>query len=144
MCDNKNIESVDISIHRILNRALKTNNFSGSSLDALTSLDIRILRVIAENPNKQIKDILQILGIPNSTMTSIINKLEKKGILRRAYSYEDRRSYILELTDYGGKVNKEHQNLDIALAKAFLKALGNEEDQRIFAELFQKATSILR
>ena len=45
-------------------------------------------------------------------LTSMIDRLEKKNLIKRAISTKDRRSYKLELTEEGRKTQVEHDKFD--------------------------------
>ncbi|AKN34134.1 MarR family transcriptional regulator [Clostridium carboxidivorans P7] len=107
----------------------------------ISMVDFRVLRVVAENPGKQIKDLLNILKIPNSTLTSVINRLEKRGILKRVISPEDRRSFNLEITDLGKDIQEEHMKFDYAVARKYLEATESEEEKRFLIKFLKKLAS---
>ncbi|MEL7564260.1 MAG: MarR family winged helix-turn-helix transcriptional regulator [Dehalobacterium sp.] len=112
-------------------------------LAGLNLLDLRIIRNVSENESYTIRKLLQVLKIPDSTLTSAINRLEKKNIIMRTINPEDRRSYILQLTDYGKKVQKEHVNLDLYIVNKILSIFDNCEDQKNFIKLFEKVAKHL-
>ena len=52
-------------------------------------------------------NIAEYFGVTRSTVTSLLDWLEKRDLLRRKLSTEDRRSFALELTDEGRKLLDE-------------------------------------
>lgn len=131
------------SFHRFLYKTtLKEDvmvQFS-EELRGISLLELRIIRYIYENPDCIVRDILKALEIPDSTLTSAINRLEKRDIIKRRINPEDRRSYKLEITEYGNKVQEEHYKADLLFAKKVLNTLENEDDKKCFARLFEKMT----
>jgi DNA-binding MarR family transcriptional regulator len=46
-------------------------------------------------------DLAQVVGMPPTTLSGHIERLRRQGIVRRVDNPDDRRSYLLELTDEG-------------------------------------------
>lgn len=111
------------------------------SLKGIAQLDLHILKLIAERPNIILKEICQELRIPNSTLTSAINRLEKRGLLRRLISQRDRRSYELELTDKGLEIKQEHDRIDRMITLRALAALADSTEAQIMIDLLNKVCS---
>ncbi len=93
-------------------------------LEGASTVEISILSIIEQKPDTILKEIVNILGIPSSTLTSAIDRLEKRGLLRRVISQRDRRSFGLELTDDGRTAQKEHRESEKVLWE---KILGSYE-----------------
>lgn len=109
-----------------------------SKLQGLSSNEISVIRIIFEKEDVIIKDILDILNIPKSTLTSIINRLEKRNIIRRAISDKDRRSYKLELTEEGELVQEEHDKLEEEIYGGIISSLETYEEREEFLKLIRK------
>ena len=43
----------------------------------------------------------RVFGLKGSSLTGLLDRLEKRGLLRRVRNAEDRRSYLIETTDRG-------------------------------------------
>ena len=97
-------------------------------LRGMAQLDLHILKLIAEQPDIILKDICDELHIPNSTLTSAINRLEERGLLNRVISRRDRRSYGLELTDKGWEIKAEHDRVDQTIAQKVIDALDDADE----------------
>jgi DNA-binding MarR family transcriptional regulator len=115
----------------------KLGNWS-KQLKGMAQLDLHILKLIAEQPNIILKEICEELNIPNSTLTSAINRLEKRGLLQRLISERDRRSFGLELTDEGWGIKREHDRIDQLITDKVLQTLDNQEEVQAFVELLSK------
>jgi DNA-binding MarR family transcriptional regulator len=48
-----------------------------------------------------IGELVRVFGIKQSTFTSLIDRLEEAGLLRREINREDRRSFLLHITEEG-------------------------------------------
>ncbi|AKA68861.1 MarR family winged helix-turn-helix transcriptional regulator [Clostridium scatologenes] len=140
MINDEDVKIVDAAIHELIYKMMSSNfmNEYSDKTKGISMVDFRVLRVVTENPGKQIKDLLNILKIPNSTLTSVINRLEKRGILKRVISAEDRRSFNLEITDLGKDIQDEHMKFDYAVARKYLEATESEEEKKFLIKFLKK------
>ncbi|MBP7736801.1 MAG: MarR family transcriptional regulator [Spirochaetes bacterium] len=68
----------------------------------------------------KIADLGRRAGLEPSTMTGLIDRMERDGLVRRENDPEDRRALIIRLTDEGGGVRKAvTAAVDAALGEAF-------------------------
>jgi DNA-binding MarR family transcriptional regulator len=102
------------------------------ALHGISPVDLHIIRMAAEVPDVILKDIRDDLDVPQSTLTSIIDRLERNGVLERTMSRRDRRSYGLKLTKKGRKIHEEHRKLGRMASELMLEALGSEREARKF------------
>ncbi len=96
-------------------------------LRGVTTIEVSILEMVEKKPNIILKEIIEMLGVPSSTLTNAINRLEKKNLIRRVISQRDRRSFGLELTEEGKLAQKEHKDGEKVLYQKLLSPLSNEE-----------------
>ena len=47
-------------------------------------------------------DLVRVFGFKQSTLTSMLDRLERDGLVRRETNPEDRRSFLLRVSDRGG------------------------------------------
>jgi DNA-binding MarR family transcriptional regulator len=57
----------------------------------LTAPQISVLRALVENEGLSLKDLSARVGLAHSTVSSIVDRLERKGLVRRQASAADRR-----------------------------------------------------
>lgn len=112
-------------------------------LKKLSFLEISILAFVFKKPDIILKDILEVTGIPNSSLTSVIDRLERRGYLQRTLSQRDRRSYGLKLTELGQKVYHIHLDFEEQLYRRVLLALDSPEERNTFLRLFTKILDAL-
>ena len=73
--------------------------------------DLSALLVLPFVAKCQLPCLLQSLGAPLSTVTSLVKRLERKGLINRAHSDHDQRIILVRLTEEGkgisraGKIN---------------------------------------
>ncbi len=73
-----------------------------------STTELSVIRIISKKEDVIIKDIIEALNIHKSTLTRIIDRLEKRNLIVRAISNRDRRSYRLELTEKGWVIQDKH------------------------------------
>jgi DNA-binding MarR family transcriptional regulator len=107
-------------------------------LQELSTTEISVIRIISEKEDIIIKDIVDTLRLPKSTLTSIIDRLEKRNFIVRAISDRDRRSYKLELTEKGRKVQDEHMKFEDEVYGTIILALDTFEEREELLKLIRK------
>lgn len=143
--DESQTQVVSDLLHLVLS-ALRIDRLGvwSKRLAGITLLDLHILKLAAERPATILIEVRKELGIPHSTLTSAIDRLERRGLLRREISRRDRRSYALTLTREGRRVQAEHDRVDHLLAGKILEALDTEKERRQLIRLLSKISQRLR
>jgi DNA-binding MarR family transcriptional regulator len=72
-----------------------------------------------------------------NSVTNTVDNLEKRGLVRRVRSDEDRRKVCVELTEVGQSVYRAAAAEKLSLLRGMLAAL-TEDEQEIFMVLFRK------
>lgn len=107
-------------------------------IQGLSTTELGVLRIVSEKENVIIKDILEILKVPKSTLTNVINKLEKCNLINRAINNRDKRSYRLVLTDEGILTQKEHIEFEKTVYVKIMLSLDNYEEREQLLGLMRK------
>src|SRR5688572_31714638 len=68
-----------------------------------------VIRLLGQTPGLSARDIASTLGIHPSTLTGVLARLEKQGMLRRSVDGEDRRRAQFDLTPAGKRVDRERK-----------------------------------
>jgi DNA-binding MarR family transcriptional regulator len=94
-----------------------------------------ILTVIESNPGLKQSEVSEALGIARTNFVAMIDELEKRKLVRRAATPNDRRSYALVLTDKGrGLVGELHAVSD-QHEQRLIDAVGEKTYRGLFAPL---------
>lgn len=94
---NKELQGIDKVWHELIISMQKTSDeLWNGKLEGASTIEISILSIIERHPDAIVKEIVEILEIPVSTLTSAVDRLEKRGLLRRVISQRDRRSFGLD------------------------------------------------
>ncbi len=143
---DEHIQTVNRLLHKFLYK-LGVNQLVGiwsETLEGFTPLDLYVLKLVADKPDIIIKEVKDDLKVPGSTLTSVINRLEKRGCLQRLISSRDRRSYGLELTSIGKGIHHEHMRVDRLVACNILETLDSDTERQTFIELLTTITQRLK
>ena len=108
----------------------------------LTFTDIYVISIAYEEPDTILKDIRERLKIPQTTLSSIVAKLEKRGYIQRVINPKDYRSFSLKVTSKGKEMMKAHNKLDYEQNRHILGIL-DEEERQDFIRLFAKVADRL-
>ncbi|MEL6632475.1 MAG: MarR family transcriptional regulator [Bacteroidota bacterium] len=97
----------------------------------ITGLEMEIIQlVIMEGPQKM-KDIGKRFNVKLSTLTSIIDKIEKQRLVKRVNSKEDRRVVFLEVSKKGEKLFDSYRRYLNVIAQMMCRHLGQEHIQAL-------------
>ena len=95
---------------RILSPIHQANRQASLHIDALLS-DLRVsasegqlLAFVAAREGVPVTAVVRLLGVSKSTITSLLQRLERSGLIRRAENPEDARSQLLFVTKKGAHV----------------------------------------
>ena len=130
-----------IALRRIL-RATELNARTLARATGLTTPQLIVLEIVASGEKVQPKDIAARAGVGQATATSLIDKLEMRGLVARTRSEQDRRLVWVSVTEEGRKVLESAPDpLQYVFAKQF-GALPDWEQAMILAAL-EKIGAIL-
>jgi DNA-binding MarR family transcriptional regulator len=128
------MESIEIlvSIRKIV-RSLNLESKSIQKDFGLSITQLLSLSHLEQSPGYQSthKHLMELLSLNSSTVTGIVNRLEKKGLVARLPKSADKRVTYIALTASGLKVLQEAPNvLHDRLAKK-LETLSEEDQQMV-------------
>lgn len=94
-----------------------------------------IMYNLAQNGKMKISQLSEKMGLTNSTVSGIVDRLEDQGVVTRERSTTDRRVVYVELTpDHQNKLKDLNENLDKHF-EAILSKLPEQDIIRIFDSL---------
>jgi DNA-binding MarR family transcriptional regulator len=98
---------LDRSVVHLLHRAgqCAADLFAAEITEAdLTPRQLAVLVAVAGSEGDNQQELTDTTGIDRSTMADIVRRLQRKGLLQRRRTPEDRRAYAVKLTDAGRRV----------------------------------------
>ncbi|MEQ9259881.1 MAG: MarR family transcriptional regulator [Roseovarius sp.] len=135
------IDTCLIALRRIL-RATETYSRDLAQSAGLTAVQFRALQLIAERGRSTATEISQRMIISQANVTSLVDKLVKKGFVTREKSQFDRRQTNIILTDLG---RATVDNAPDALQQQFVarfEAMEDWEQSMIVASLERVAAML--
>jgi DNA-binding MarR family transcriptional regulator len=97
--------------------------------------ELALLRALAKEGPMIMRALGGRFGVPVSTMTGLVDRMEKKGLVRRVRGRYDRRAIELEATPAGALALREHARGMEAIARGMLETLGDRDQQALIAIL---------
>jgi len=113
-------------------------NICTKKLAGATVVEVNILKIVQGNPDIILREISKLLSVPSSTLTSAVNRLEKRKLLKRIISERDLRSFGLALTDEGAYALEEYYKQKEIAINAMLEGFDDNEERGCFIKLFKK------
>lgn len=103
----------------------------------LNMQELRLVEFLGNEGPRIMRELAEYLTVAVNSVTSIVDHLEKKGLVHRQRSEEDRRIIRVELTDPGREIYQSLVEVNRRLFRSMLGALTKDE-QEIFMVLFRK------
>jgi len=98
----------------------------------LTFHEVHTIEAIGDLTNGTVSQLARNVGVTQSTMSTMIDKLVKKGLAQRIRSDKDRRVLHIHLTKKGNAAYKDHEDVHRQVTRNWLKALSKDEQQLTF------------
>jgi DNA-binding MarR family transcriptional regulator len=140
---NERVEEVCRFIEFLSTRFKQTQLGFTSRLE-VSERELALLRTLASEGPMITRELGGRFGVPVSTMTGLVDRMEKKGLVRRIPGRQDRRSIHLEATPAGGRALREHARGIEAIAQGMLRALNDRDQQALIALLRRVRNQIER
>jgi MarR family 2-MHQ and catechol resistance regulon transcriptional repressor len=103
----------------------------------LNMQELRVVEFLGNEGPRMMRELAEHLAVAVNSMTSIVDGLERKKLVRRQRSVEDRRVVRVELTNAGREIYQSAVEVNLRLFRSMLRAL-TQDEQEIFMVLFRK------
>ncbi|HOQ15864.1 MAG TPA: MarR family transcriptional regulator [Defluviitaleaceae bacterium] len=104
--------------------------------------ELRIIEIVGTSRKpKMMKDIAELMSMTKGGMTFLIDKLEKKGVVRRRQNDFDRRVLYIELTEEGEKIFEDYNRNKYAILYKWVENM-NASTKKIMTEEFHRALQL--
>ena len=127
-------QTVEVVLHQF--RKLDHTTINGPHLD-LSTQELRVVEYLGDEGPHMMRELAAFLGLAVNSVTSLVDNLEEKQIVRRNRSKEDRRIVRVELTEPGKEAYAGATAEKMRCLRGMLGAL-TEDEQEIFMVLFRK------
>ncbi len=134
MRENKNIkhtiayESLDLAFALI--ELDKKTRFYGTDVPIFHS-EIHVIKAIAEHPEINVGGLADILEVTKGSVSEIIKKMERKGLVYKSVDELNLSRFLLHLTDKGNKAHKNHMHYHTVLNKMVENELHNATESEL-------------
>ncbi|HEX3769241.1 MAG TPA: MarR family transcriptional regulator [Polyangiaceae bacterium] len=108
----------------------------------LTGPQLTVLKVLESVGDLSLSELSERIRAQNSTVTGIIDRMEREGLVVRARSTEDRRVVNIRLTDKGSKIAREIAVEPIEIFRTALQSLSAAEMQELLKILTKIAARV--
>ena len=123
------------AVDKIMRRfKLEPGLLAGSLYADLHINDVGLLTVLSEPGDWNLSKISEELDTPDSTISSALDRLERRKLVARRRRPGDRRVIYIELTVAGGRLSRKLRAAHIENCRAMLKGLSSE-DRENFIQL---------
>jgi DNA-binding MarR family transcriptional regulator len=103
----------------------------------LNMQELRVVELLGNEGPRMMRELAEHVALAVNSVTSIVDGLERKELVRRQRSEEDRRVVRVELTDSGREIYQSLVEVNLRLFRSMLGVL-NDDEQEIFMVLFRK------
>ena len=70
----------------------------------VSPLEGHVLTYLRSYAPASIRDLVRVFGVKQSTFTSLLDRLERGGLVRRTINPDDRRSFLVQITGEGSEL----------------------------------------
>lgn len=113
------------------------------TLDQLSPHEAFVVETVARREPITMSEIGRASGTQPSTMTGVVDRLVRQGVLRRDSSPDDRRVVLVRLTDLGVRLHEQHVQFVKDFAANLLAVLSSDE-RLLLVDLLERVTTPLR
>ena len=124
------VEELSRFIERLTSRFKETESLFASRLE-VSDRELALLRALVADGPMITKELGGRFRVPVSTMTGLVDRMEKKGLIRRIPGRRDRRSIELAATPAGALALRDHARGIAAIARGMLEALPDREQLQL-------------
>jgi DNA-binding MarR family transcriptional regulator len=107
----------------------------------LTYPQYLVLSALWERDDRTVGELVELLQLDYGTMTPLLKRLEKRGLVRRTRSLDDERCVIVGLTDEGMSMRARAKSVYRAISDTFdLSANRARAARKLLRSIIAKAT----
>ena len=103
----------------------------------LSILEVHTIEALGRRPGLKMRDLAEIMEISTPSVTSVIDKLEKKGFAHRKTTPADRRVFLIELTKKGMALFEKHSDQHRVIAERVLSCISGD-NVALFVDTLRK------
>lgn len=101
----------------------------------LSPAQMHTVEIIGHNQDMRMKELAERLGVTTGTLTVGVDKLERLGLVERKAHENDRRSWLIVLTDKGKEMYEQHHTFHQQFTNEISRDLSFEQIEILTAHL---------
>lgn len=143
-----NVSSDVLTALRRIIRAIDLHSRRLALRYGLTGPQLVLLQELARMPNASVGELAKSVSLSNGTVTDILDRLEKRGLVHRVRGDEDKRRVFVRITEAGGHIMseappllQEHFNEEFRKLKDWEQTLILSSLQRVASMMEEKASA---
>ena len=124
MAEFSTSEAVLVALRRIM-RAVDLGSRRLVAHHGVTGPQLILLKEVARREHSSVRELCDDVHLSQATVTGVLDRLEKRGLVNRCRSNEDRRRVLVSLTEYGAAVLEQAPQL---MQETFVSAFEGLQD----------------
>jgi DNA-binding MarR family transcriptional regulator len=130
-------------IHQVAGRIF-TKTLKAAGIKAINPAQGRILFVLWRTDEIPISELARRTLLSQSTLTSMLDRLEKAGYVRRVPSQKDRRSILIKRTEKDKQLEEKYIRVSEAMTKLFYQGFTPSEIDAFEHHLRRILTNLIK
>lgn len=106
-----------------------------AGIDEFNGAQGRILYVLWQEDNLPIVELAARTGLAKTTLTSMLDRMESLGHIKRCYDSEDRRQIRIRLTKSARRLEKKYRQVSDEMSRLFYKGFSEKEILKLDSQL---------
>ena len=87
----------------------------------------KILHMLWEKDGLTSKELAEKMGLAINTLTSMLDRIEKAGLIQRSQHPDDRRKILIKLTNYAQGFKKEYEEISKMMISYVYEGFSDDE-----------------
>jgi DNA-binding MarR family transcriptional regulator len=112
--------------------------------DRVTPSQLRVLKLVARTNARRIGDVADFLAVSNAAASKAVDRLVRRGLVRRAEAVADRRAVELSLTSEGRTLLAQYEAATTQVLKEVFGALPQDKLEETAVFLDQLSTRMVK
>ena len=106
---------------------LRMAAFQGWARDALSIVHLSVLAALEVHGPLSMTKLAEVMDVSVASATGIVDRMEKRGVVRRRHDETDRRVVLVEITKAGAKVSSDMEKNRNQRLRKLLDVLTDDE-----------------
>lgn len=108
-----------------------------SGIDAFSGAQGKILYVLWENGRLTITEIARLTSLAKTTLTTMLDRMERMDLIRRVPDPKNRRQIHIELTDKAVTLQKDYDRVSDRINELYYEGI-TEEEIALFEDILRR------